>query len=204
MLANLIGFIIGALGSFLVWLYLFRFVVPKIQFSERISKIVRSGEALYRIKFNNHSRRNVIDLSVVVHVNILGLFEDHPNNWKNVNVKLNVPSVPILKTSLKGGMVANMYINRTKEFSSYPFPKEVIEKYRLRKLTLEDLFEIGEKVNVRIHIMGYDEFSGARKMFLSKVYRKSDISILTFEPFSLDLKKENSKNVKKLAQIGFE
>lgn len=188
-LTNIIGFLLGAAGSFFVWAYLYRFIVPKIEFSDKISKIVRRGEPIYRVKFNNLSKRNVIDLSITASLHILGLFEGQPNNWKDIYVKLNLNYIPVLKTTTRGGLLANLYINHTDDFSRYPFPKDISEKYEEGSLTLEDIFEIGKKVELSFIIMGYDEFSGARKMFQSKVYCKDDIIDQIFEPYSLKIKK---------------
>ena len=124
-LSNILGVILGALGSFFVWYYLYRCLVPKIEFSNRISKIIRRDEPIYRVKFNNLAKRNVIDLSITASLNILGLFEAQPNNWKDVYVKLNLDYIPVLKTTTKGGLLANLHINYTEEFSRYPFPEKI-------------------------------------------------------------------------------
>ena len=190
-LSNILGIVFGALGSFWVWYYLYRRLVPKIEFSNKISKIVRRGEPIYRVKFNNHAKRNVIDLSITASLNILGLFKAQPNNWKDIYVKLNLDYIPVLKTTTKGGLLANLHINHTEEFSRYPFPKKISEKYQKGVLTLEDVFEIGKVVELSFIIMGYDQFSGARKMFESKVYNKEDIEEEIFEPYSLKIKRVN-------------
>jgi len=52
-LSNILGIIFGVLGSFCVWYYLYRFLVPEIEFLNKISKIIRRGEPIYRVKFNN-------------------------------------------------------------------------------------------------------------------------------------------------------
>ena len=191
-LSNILGVILGALGSFFVWYYLYRCLVPKIEFSNRISKIIRRDEPIYRVKFNNLAKRNVIDLSITASLNILGLFEAQPNNWKDVYVKLNLDYIPVLKTTTKGGLLANLHINYTEEFSRYPFPKKINQKYAKGILTLEDVFEIGKVVELSFIIMGYDEFSGARKMFESKIYNKEDIMEGIFEPDTLKINKKNN------------
>ncbi|WP_420400503.1 hypothetical protein [Flagellimonas sp.] len=192
-LSSIFGVILGALGSFCVWFYLYRYLVPRIQFSSKISKIVRRGEPIYRVKFNNLAKRNVIDLNITACLHILGLFEAQPNNWKDIYVKLNLNYVPVLRTTTKGGLLANLYINHTNDFSRYPFPKYISEKYEQENLTLEDVFDIGKKVELTFIIMGYDSFSGARKMFESKIYEKRDIVESIFEQHSLDIKKSAPK-----------
>ena len=189
-LSNILGIIFGAFGSFCAWYYLYRFLVPKIEFSNKISKIVRRGEPIYRVKFNNLAKRNVIDLSVIASLNIQDLFDDQPNNWKDLYVKLNLNYIPILKTSTAGGLIANLYINHTEEFSRYPFPQDISDKYYNKMLSLEEIFDIGNKVELSFIIMGYDEFSGSRKMFESKIYNKEDIAEKLFEPNSLGFKND--------------
>ena len=49
------------------------------------------------------------------------------------------------------------------------------EKMVSQTLTLEDVFNINDNVSIQIIIAGYDAFSGARKLFLSKRYLKEDI-----------------------------
>jgi hypothetical protein len=48
-------------------------------------------------------------------------------------------------------------------------------------LRLEDLLVLGQAASVTVYVLGYDEFSGARRLFKSKHYRLADVTDGTFQ-----------------------
>ncbi len=60
----IIGVATGLVSSFLVWWFLFHFLVPKINFSEKISKSIENDKPIYKFKFENAGSRKLIDLQI--------------------------------------------------------------------------------------------------------------------------------------------
>lgn len=55
------------------------------------------------------------------------------------------------------------------------FPKALHKKAKDKQLTLEDLLSLGSRAKLEMFVSGYDEFSGAWKVFSSKEYLLEDI-----------------------------
>lgn len=54
-------------------------------------------------------------------------------------------------------------------------------------MNIEDLLSLDNNVKLVVQLFGYDEFSGARKMFISKPYTLKDIKHGTFDhKFTID------------------
>ena len=191
---SIICLITGIICSYFVWWFLWRVIVPKISFSEKISKIpqeANAGHYVYRIKYRNSGSRNIVDVNVIIRLSIKGLFKNRKGTWKIIHLETESESKfkPILKPKKKGGNLIVLDINNTPFFSETIVPENIREKHKDKTLTLEDVFEISDRVKLEIVIMGYDEFSGARKVFTSKEYTTSDIGNKIFEANSLELEK---------------
>lgn len=203
----LVSSLTGVIASFFVWWLTFKYWVPKIRFSSKISKLkTKENKSLvkYRFKFENYGKRNAIDAEVIVRLRIQGLRKELPNNWEVVYLptsSLDYKKVaiirPILKNNSKSNSEDNLKNNLraileikpyecdyfTKDF----FPEEIQNKAKEKTLTLEDVLGIGKKAEFQIIIIATDEFSGARKFFESKVYTIDDIAKGYFKKDSLDV-----------------
>lgn len=189
-ISNLIGFLIGVTSSFLVWYYLFRVLVPRIVFSEKISKIKREDpppKYNYRIKFQNRGKRAIIDVDIKIKLRIKGLFKNRPSTWKEVSIPTSIEENPIIKPQKIGGQIVNFGIMDCDFFTSNLVEEEVRENFLKRTLSLEDILSLGSGTELHVIIGGYDEFSGARKIFVSKLYRKDDIVGGQFEKETLQI-----------------
>jgi hypothetical protein len=183
-LSNLLRLVIGLATSFFSWWVLFHFIVPKVEFSDAISKIPRrSGKGhLYRIKFLNTGRRGVIGVEVYARLtftwtdtkNITGLYVPLSNDGaaKHEIPRLGPDKDRIL--SLRLGKVPSFRTNTR-------YPPEFREKAQQNAVTLEDVLSVGKSASLQIYVSGYDEFSGARKIFLSPKYGLAEISAGRFK-----------------------
>src|SRR5690606_28147105 len=121
---------------------------------------------LCRIKLRNTGKRNAIDLKIIVRVSAWRIGKR--DLWTHFNIRHNTEFTPILQP--KGDKLINVCY-----FDGYPI--EVTD--RVTKFTRErinsitsfaDLFKMGERVNIKVYVFGYDEFSGSRIVRRSKAY----------------------------------
>ncbi len=191
--SNFIGFLIGAGSSFIVWYYLFRKVVPKIEFSDKVSRILREDSPPkhnYRIKYQNKGKRTVIDVEIKVKLRVKGLFKNRPSTWHTVSIPTARYEIPILKPQNYGGQIVNFGITECDFFTGNLVDEEIKNKYQNKTLTLEDVLNIGKQNELSVIISGFDEFSGARKIFVSKFYRITDIEAGQFHKDTLQIKRK--------------
>jgi hypothetical protein len=178
--SSLIGIPIGILCSLLAWWLLFHIITPKVEFSEKISKILLNGTHKYRIKFGNVGRRRIIDVSLHGRVITTGLSSEFPDKITDVPIKLKRDYWPVLsKKEMKMSSVESDHL----VFNDIIFPSEVRLMALENTLKLEDVFSIGLQPILQISVFAYDEFSGSRKVFCSKKYNVGDI---VEKPFASD------------------
>jgi hypothetical protein len=180
LLTNLLGFLVGLLTSFLTWWILAHWIIPKIEFSKDISKLKTEDDGsgyMYRIKFINVGRRGLIDMQVVARLLIKGL--SIPRNWVTIKIPLEWNGsykTEIPKLSAKSNRIIRLFLSSSPDLQMNSYIPEVIrDKARLGKLTLEELLSLGSRAKLTIWVFGYDEFSGARKLFKSYEYQAEDI-----------------------------
>lgn len=189
----LIGVPIGVVCSLLAWWVLFHGVVPKLRFSENISKIKsreNEGRFRYRVKFENYGQRRIVNLEISVCLNIRGLSKESLETWDVVIFSLNSPSThafldPVKKGGLRRFVIFD--INGTDDFSQKIFPEHIRKKHSAKQLKLEDLLLLGQETTARVSILGDDGYSGSRKLFQSKVYTEIDIKEAPFQLNSLSI-----------------
>jgi len=155
---------------------LFKKIVPKIKFSERISRIntTENNSGLkYRFKFENSGRRNVIDLEVIERQKIRGLRESFKANWTVVYLPtsaLDYKKVAIIRPvrKTKSRHILEIKANECDFFQNELFPEQIRLKSTEKTLTLDDVMNLGAETEFQIMIIGTDEYSGAKKFFESK------------------------------------
>ena len=192
MLGVLAGIPIGIICSLISWWMLFHVVSPKLEFAPKINKYKSSisNEIRYRIKFANIGKRNMIDVEILGRMRIKGLYKQRPNIVEVVDIQLAKENIPILRPISKiktSGTMIRIKISDTKFFSSPDMPELIKNKLRTNQLTLEDTLEMGTSATLQFVIMGYDEYSGSRKLFESQVFDKSDIEYGVYSPDNFDI-----------------
>ena len=184
----IVSVITGITASYAIWYWVTKCLVPKLNFSGFISKLKTDENASgfkYRFKFENAGRRNIIDLEVIVRFRIRGLHNDLPLNWEVIylptsSLQYNKVAIvrPLKSNNLRPILEIKPY--ECPYFKSKIFGDEIRLKAESGQLTLDDIFNIDSESNLQIFILGYDEFSGARKYFESKIYTKKDILLNHF------------------------
>lgn len=180
MLANIALLILGALlgigssGAF--WWVQSHYWVPKMKFSEELAEyVLKNNQSFFQCAFENVGKRDIIDLEIQVRVGIKGFLGAH--GWAYHTISSNASRVPQLSPSKRRRV--RVYDTREPiEFLDAP-SKSLREEVE-RCTSLRDVLQLGEDAAVRVHVFGYDAFSGTRKHFKSDEYRVSDIRKGTF------------------------
>lgn len=179
---NLIGFGLGVLASWIVWFVVSRCIVPRIEFSKYLSRTQPNYQdnPLYRFRLRNKGRRQVIDIDIFFRIRIKGINPRFPDTWEIIRIPLgnpynHIPFLPAPSKSKYASQTISIEAGSCEKFSRSFMPEDIRKKYHKKTLTLDDVFSITEEVEGEVIAFGYDEFSGARKMFRSKKYKKGDI-----------------------------
>jgi len=202
----LFGFVLGIATNLLSWWILSHVVVPQISFSPQISKTCahktpcdQSGYK-YRVKLENSGRRAAIDVEIAARLRVKGMGAFAKTNWLIVNIPLSthgnsyrIPRILPVKESLARRHTLRLLINEAEEFRSPTYPEAIRKKAEERTLLLEDLLTLGSAATLQIVVFAYDEFSGARKLFVSKEYTCSDIKEGPFLRKGLEVKELPTK-----------
>ncbi|NNE81475.1 MAG: hypothetical protein HKN18_14505 [Silicimonas sp.] len=165
---------IGSSGAF--WWVQSHYWVPRIKFSEEIAEYeLKDDQSFFQCAFENLGKREIIDLDIQVRVGIKGYLG--ATGWAYHTVSSNASRVPQLSQGNKR-RVRVFDTRQSIEFLDAPSKslREGIEKCT----SLRDVLQLGQDAAVRVHVFGYDAFSGARKHFKSREYRKDDIRKGTF------------------------
>lgn len=194
----LVGIPVGILGSLFAWWILFHRIVPRILFSPSISKTKtddnKSGYR-YRFKFENIGKRNIIDLEVFAKLRIKAVSPSYPNNWAVIFIPLEYDRIPKLRTVKKSHLreVIRLRVDKIDEFNNPVYPESIRLKCKESSILLEDIMALGADATLQIFVFGYDEFSGARRVFESKLYKLNDIKFGPFDKKGLEVIEANKK-----------
>ena len=198
----LIGLFIGIATNLFAWWILFHYIVPEIRFSPLLSKIPNkenNSGYKYRFKLQNVGKRSIIDVEIFVKVNIKGL-GDFPTNIRIVDIPISnklkahrIPIIPPISEDFNGKII-QILPNEVDEFKDLSrYPEYIKIKANEGKLLLEDVMSMGTETTLQIMAFGYDEFSGTKRLFISKVY--TDRDIIEGKYFhGLEVKKLNFQN----------
>lgn len=180
-LSNWLWFILGALASFGVWWLTARYWTPSIRFSPELAEYELSdGDSFFQGAFENCGQRSIIDVEILVRIGIEG--HQDATGWAHHIVRTNASRVPLLSSGKKRRV--RVFDMRDKiEFVDIPSKslRAEIEKCS----SLRDILKLGEGGSLRIHVFGYDSFSGVRKHFQSEPYRLRDIRKGTFDGLNI-------------------
>jgi len=172
----ILGALLGVGSSGAFWWLQTHYWVPNIKFSEEIAEyVLEDKQSLYQCAFQNVGTRDIIDLEIQVRVGIKG--HKGATGWAYHTVSSNVSRVPQLSKSSRR-RVRVFDTRETVDFLDAPSAsiREAIEGCH----SLREVLQLGKDSAVRVHVFGYDAFSGARKHFKSREYRKNDIRLGTF------------------------
>ena len=197
LLSIIVSTLTGVATSYFVWWLTFKYWVPRIKFSDFISKTPTNENASgyrYRIKFENSGKRNVIDVEVLIRLRIKGIRSGLPSNWEVVYLptsSLEYKRVAIVRPVAEEGLrpVLEIKAYECDFFHKAFFPPAIQTRSAAGTLTLDDILQLGTDAEFQILVLGYDDYSGARKFFESKKYRSADIKDGFYDINSLNLPK---------------
>jgi hypothetical protein len=109
----LASILIGILGSFIAWFFVFRILVPNVRFAEKISQVSNRQPRL-RLKVRNEGYRDILDYEVMAEFRVRGLDRELLKNISILNIPVYAPRFPRLPKSR----------NRLITFRSYTFDDE--------------------------------------------------------------------------------
>jgi hypothetical protein len=194
---NVLSFLLGFGASYLVWYFLQHWVVPGIKFAEELNKYeLPAGRFLYRAAFQNSGTRDIIDVEVIVRIGVKEFMG--ATDWAYHSIKTNSSRIPVLSPG-KRRIVRVFDMREPIEFIDAPSLS--LRQKIVKCQTLVDILNLGTDGTVQIHVFGYDSFSGSRRHFESKLYRKGDIRLGRYK--GLDVV-ENDKLSKYRAADGVE
>src|SRR6056297_791425 len=151
----LLSFLLGMIASYFVWWLTAHYWVPNIKFSEELAEYVLSGEeSFFQCAFENSGKRAILDLDVQVRIGVKGYLG--AQGWAYHSVASNASRIPLLSK----GKQRRVRIFDTRdgvEFNDVPSKslRDAIGKCR----SLREVFDLGSDGTVRVHVLGYDEFS---------------------------------------------
>jgi len=179
--STIIGLAGGIALSILFWFLTTHLIVPRVRFSDRISKrFAPDGTPSYEIRVINRSRfRGVIDLSTssVVRCDGLTMFQHStrvpallfciPTTFTNI-VKLRPrDGFRVIRLDLDGAFAdASTHYRRA-------FRLDVFDPAATGPL--EYVLTRGDDAYLRVEVLGNDEWTGVRKYFCSPKYTMADI-----------------------------
>jgi hypothetical protein len=162
----LLGALLGIGSSGVFWWVQNHYWVPRIEFSDEIAHYeVDDAAGYFRVKFRNAGKRSIIDVQVIVRVSVYKL--GRRPMWTNFNVSHNTETVPLLGKT--GEKIINLMHDRD-GVAIQGSVSDFVSKKISEVQSLHDLLSLGERTRLRVFVLGYDRFSGARKLFKSKDY----------------------------------
>jgi hypothetical protein len=158
-------------GSYIVWWYINHKWIPSLDFGSEICKYsVGDKQALYVCAFENVGKRDIVDVEVVTRIGVRKY--SGAGSWIYFSVKTNASQVP----TIEPGRRALIRIMDEREAPLYiDQPPPSLRKSLESCKTLDCVFSVAPEVVVRIHVYGYDSFSGVRRHYSSPAYAKKDI-----------------------------
>ncbi|MGD9994032.1 MAG: hypothetical protein AB7S69_12085 [Salinivirgaceae bacterium] len=188
-LTILISVPIGAFSSLIAWWILNYCINPKIRFSEYISSSIENSKSFYRFKFENASRRRMIDSEITAKLRIKGLL--YSTNWEVIYLPIDNDRIPIIYSTKKGKHrfreVPRIELELIDPKYFRILPPDIKAKIENGNLLLNDLLKLALDSEIILIVSGYDEKSGAKKVFESKPYKIEDVVTGLFKKDSLEI-----------------
>lgn len=194
--STLLGIPIGILASICSWWVLFHGIRPQINFSPKISKTEdpkSPGSFLYRIKYENQGKRQIVDVSISAWIHLPGLYDRFPSNEVSFAIGFkNEPYRTHINPPSKGGKrgIFCLDLDKFSPYGQLMLPDELLDKRKVKNLTLEGLLKLRKGSKLEISLIGYDSFSGAKRLF-SIMYQENDIIEGVFDKQSLQMSKSS-------------
>jgi len=188
MLYTLIGLLGGLCLSFVFWWLLNHHLVPKLKFSEELSRrpISYDKQAVcHQFAFKNIGKRSIINIRLKARVRI------KLTNKKGAKI-LNYFDVSLTNNEIfemKPGVMLRMSldVHNSSTLDAPLLNKSIVEKLHKKTLTVDDIFDFYPDGDFFVQIIGTDIYSNATKVFESTHYRKADVRSGVFTGQTLDI-----------------
>lgn len=166
-----ISLFIGMFGSYVVWWYINHKWIPSLDFGTEICKYsVGDKQALYVCAFENVGQRDIVDVEVITRIGVRKY--SGAGSWIYFSLKTNASQIP----TIEPGRRALIRIFDEREGPSYiDEPPPSLRKKLDACAVLENIFAVSTEVTLKIHVYGYDGFSGVRRHYSSPAYSRQDI-----------------------------
>lgn len=193
MLSNLASFLFGIIASAIVWFITSKVSRVRIEFPRELmgdSDPVDESKYHYNIEVMNIGKGELIDLHMQAKISIKGADRKNPGlscfALLNLDYFCNFPSLQyrgaIDKLGSKmcsGRLIYAINMDGAyEEFKKIFYTDSIIEKAKNHTLQLDDIFLAYPNAVIQFYLFGYDSFTGARKMYKSKYYGRTDIRFL--------------------------
>ena len=160
------------------------------------------GSYRYRFRFANYGMRDLNEITIKA--------KNEVNLSKKNHTFLDVGNggfVPVLKRRKKNritSQVFSLYIGEEalKEFQKSFYKKDIKEKAKSGELSLDNLFDVySESVTITLYLFGNDSVTGARRLFVSKGYKKDDVRDGIFCPVQVGCHTNRKSTVEHISKI---
>ncbi len=181
--------VLGLATSFAFFYWQFHIAVPRVRFSEKISKLpLDDGGYRYRIKYENPGRRAMLEVTLVARLRVPGIRAGRHANIGIATIPMEglTPRVPALREKTLRP-TPELELQKT-EFDR-TFPRDLVERAHRGGVSLEELLTFRTGVELFIYLFAFDEFSGSRTMFESKRYNVADIAEGEYVATSLEIER---------------
>jgi hypothetical protein len=194
----LVGIAVGVTSGLAAWWITARAITPKIELSEGISRLPDDGGVtawLHRVKVLNVKRpwlpdAPLVDVRVTASLRIQGLRKGLPETWIRIRIPVGGDGeLPIVMRS----RVVRLNAHAIEEKYAPFLPPPLLDAWRERRLSLDDLFELGSCARLEVVIGASHSYTGARSTVVA-TYRPEDVTDggfaragLTVQPGTTDL-----------------
>ncbi|MEM9059026.1 MAG: hypothetical protein AAGD13_01065 [Pseudomonadota bacterium] len=172
----LLGAILGIGSSGIFWWIQTHYWVPKIEFSEEVSRsnvqFIKS-KVRYQIAIKNIGRRDAYNVKFRVRLRVKDILKSGGRRWDYIDIAIiNKDFFYFSKDSM---LLITPLPHKTERFGGSMFPKEIRESYQNGTLTFDELFSVYDEIAIYVELIATDRFSGGAKFFRSKDYSKPDV-----------------------------
>jgi len=171
----IVGFFLGMVGSYLVWLVTVRTYVPKIVVSQIARNTVSTNPLIYeyRIKVFNQGRKSVSGLSITCKIFIQGINRSRPKNIISLYLPVaDENPFPVLEAH--SGRVYTLRISGIRGGRHKGLPEGVCNGLVSGEVSLEELLQLSEVSYLRLAVTGSHEVGGLQRT-IDRKYIISDI-----------------------------
>ncbi len=174
------GGLVGLAFSLALWWMQYRVLVPRLAFNDSVSRLTSAHGTVYRVKFENRSRRRaVIDVSLDVRVFFgQSVVAYNEATLRHTSQSVGIPT-PGKVMRLAPGVSRIVRLDLRPTMWDHVNPRLVaaigVDRTDERETQLERLLTATPEAYMRVRVLGYDEISGSRKYFESGKYRVQHI-----------------------------